>query len=325
MMLRLPLASRAEPVHEPMADLVDGLDAPAGIGTMGLRLIEPADTLAPCPPARQFRATILLEESWQPDVEAIAATLATRFPTIGRIEVPRSRPGEAAGVIAIDGARVSVHRIPGRVPAERFAPPLKILRRWDPEDAIRCHAGAIEITCGGDLPGLVCAEAYAAAVHFTVTAACQVARATAVLWREGWVVSEPGAFADGAEQILAGRMPLGTWVSFSPVVPRGLARGDATGMVTCGMRPFIGRELELSPRPGAARDARRCLSRIARMVLDRGVALEDGRQLIDPDGGFAVTVRERSFWLRRDLSTYVLVSDDSVADIRMLKAETEVA
>lgn len=325
MMLRLPLGSRAEPIQEPMAALVDGMALQASVETMGLRLIDSAEKLTPSSPACRFRATILLEESWQPDIEAIAATLTTRFPTIGRIDVPRSQPGEVAGVIAIDGARISVHRLPGRVPADRLAPPQNVLRSWDPEPAVRSHAGAIEITCGGALPGLEGAEAYAAAVHFVVTAACQVAPACAVLWREGCVASEPGAFADGAEGILSGRMPLDAWVSFAPVVPKGLARGETMGMVTCGMRPFIGRELELAPCPGGKLDARHRLSRIASMVLDRGIALEDGRRLADPDGEFAVTVRERSFWLRRELSSYVLVSEDTEADIRVLKAVTEVA
>ena len=272
---------------------------------------------------RQFTATILLEEPGEPDVEAIAATLAMRFPTIGRIgALPAA--GGADGAVTIDGARVTL-RLADRVPEEGFGPPLRLIRPWEPAPAIHRHAATLEVACGGELPGLEGAEAYAAAVHFVATAACQVAPAAAVFWREGWAISEPEAFASGAESILSGCMPLSSWVGFAAIVPRGHAPEEATGMVTYGLRPFIGREIELAPRPGGPRNAYRCVSRIARMALDRGVALEDGQHLADPGGAFAVTVRERNYWLRPDHSAYVLVADDSFVDAETLKPRNRVA
>jgi hypothetical protein len=118
-------------------------------------------------------------------------------------------------------------------------------------------------------------------------------------------------------------MPLGAWVSFSPVVPRGYPPEQATGMVTYGMRPFIGRELELAPRPGDARSAWRCVARIARLALDRGVRLADGQRLGEAEACPAMTVRERDQWLRRAEPVFVLVADDSIVDAATLQPRSE--
>lgn len=264
---------------------------------------------------RRFAAVILVDEDWTPDVEAVAVTTAVRFPEIGRIEAVPAAGRDSPAAVAIDGALVTVRRLPGRVPADWLAPPLKPVRHWDPELPVRRHVGAVEISCGGELPGLEGAEAYAAAVHFVAAAVCQVVRAGAVLWREGWVVSEPAVFAEAADAILAGRMPVGSWVGLATVPPKGFAPERAAGVVTYGLSQFIGRELEFAPMPGSTRAACRAVSRIARMALERRVVLVDGQHLTDPRGEFAVTVRERGSWLRHDVPAFVLVPAGSVLDV----------
>lgn len=327
MMMRHPDATRAE-ISPQAATALPEAGTQERHAPVGFRVVDASGRLVPpasdSPMSRQFTATILLNFDWELDVEAIAATTRMRFPTIGDIDAFPA-DGSEAGAVTIDGARVTLTRLPGRVPTDRLNPPLKPVRSWDCDSAVRRHVAAIEVTCGGELSGLEGAEAYAAAVHFVVAAACQVAPACAVLWREGCAITEPGVFADCAEDILHGRMPLAAWVSFAAVVPKGHAPEAATGMVTYGLRRFIGRELELAPRPGSTRDAYRCVSRIARMALDRGLKLEDGQHIADPEGAFAVTVRERTFWLRRNLSAYVLVAGDSVLDVETLRPRNAVA
>lgn len=329
MMMRLSSSWPAGSAPEPLSVTLGGGDDRPRREAVGFRLVQSSGRMGPGTSAsrmsRQFTAIILLDDDWELDIEAIAATAGLRFPTIGHVDARRAVAPDDPGAVTIDGAVVTLQKLPGRLAPERVMPPLRPIRSWNPDDAVRRHVAAVEISCGGDLPGLEGAEAYAAAVHFVATAACQVAPVSAVLWREGWVLSEPGTFAESAERILAGRMPLSAWVSFATIVPKGYAPEDATGMVTYGMRPFIGRELELAPRPGDPRDAWRCISRVARMALDRGLQLEDGQHLADPKGDFAVTVRERTFWLRRDMSAYVLVADDSVVDVETLKPRNEVA
>lgn len=263
--------------------------------------------------ARHFTATVLLDRPWEPDPAALADAIRARFPQIGRIEPGRAgAAGEAT--LDIEGAPVTLTAVPEPLQRERLVPPMKLIRNWQPGAAVRGHAAHIQIACGGTLPGLDGAEAYAAAVHFVAATVCATAPARAVFWAGAWTLNEPRAFADGARMILDGRMPLGAWIGFAAIVPRGYAPSDATGMVSYGMRPFIGRELELAPRPGDPQGAWRCITRVARAILDRGLPLRDGQRIADAGGSFALTVREQSAWLRHDLPAYVLVGEDSIVD-----------
>jgi hypothetical protein len=268
----------------------------------------------------QFTATVLLERAWAPDIGGIAAAVEERFPNIGRVEAV---PGRSA--VWIDGAEVALRPGQGRIAAKRLMPPMRPVRNWDPEPAIRGHVAYLDISCGGELPGLEGAEAYAAVVHFVAAAAVGLAPPAAVFWRQGWALSSPATFIGTANDILAGRMPLGAWVSFSTVVPKGYPPGQATGMVTYGMRPFIGRELELAPRPCDPRAAWRSLGRIARSALDQGVTLADGVRLGDAGGEWTLTVRERDHWLRRGEPAFVLVADDSMIDAETLQPRHQAA
>lgn len=262
----------------------------------------------------QFTATVLLERPWALDVGAVAAAVAERFPAIGRVEAAPGRSG-----LLIDGAEVAVRPAEGRIAAKRLVPPMRPVRVWDAEPAIRGHVGYVDISSGGKLLGLEGAEAFAAVVHFVAAAVTDIAPAAGVFWSQGWALSSPANFIGAANDILAGRMPLGAWVSFSTVLPKGYAPGEATGMVTYGMRPFIGRELELAPRPCDPRSAWRSVGRIARSALDRRIKLADGVRLGDAAGEWMITVRERDHWLRKGEPVFVLVADDSMIDAETLQ------
>lgn len=269
---------------------------------------------------RHFSAVVLLDSAWPIDIDAIAASVRARYGSIGHVDaIPGQSDTTVAGLIRIDGANVVVTATNARIDMHDLSPHLKVMRHWNPAEALARHTSSITISCGGGLPGLEGAEAYAAAVHFVAAAFVQIAPAVAVFWPKGYALTEPRAFLEAADTLLTGRIPVGAWISFAAVVPRGYDKKDALGMVTYGMRPFIGRELELAPRPGAARDAYKCLLSVARRLLDRGHDIADGHRLIGLDSSFDVTVRERNYWLRRDLSAYVLVADDAVVATETLR------
>ena len=270
----------------------------------------------------QFTATMLVERPWAPEPGEVAAAVERRFPAIGRVEAVRD-PGAQHAAIRIDGAELWLRSAAAPLPAERLAAPIRTHRAWDPEPAIRGHAAHLDISCGGELPGLEGSKAYAAVVHFVTAALVPLAPVTAIFWRAGWVILEPAFFAGAAGEMLAGRMPVGAWVSFAFILPRGHGPSEATGALTLGMKPFVGRELELAPRPGDARTAWNCIGRVARMALDRGVRLAEGARLGDADGGWALTVRERDQWMRPGEPAFVLVTDDSIVDAATLRPRTE--
>lgn len=271
--------------------------------------------------SRHFTATILLERPWDLNISAIAASLRSLFPEIGEVDsVPGQSDGDDAGVLVIEGATIVVQSVRHPYPIEDMTPPLRPLRAAGADDAAQRHRAHLVISAGGALPGLEGAEAYAAVVHFVAAASLTITPALAVFWKTGWALARAETFNNAAKMLLHGGMPVGTWLSFATVVPTGMRPEDGLGMVTYGMRSFIGRELELAPRPCDARVAFQMISAVCRQILNRGTQLQDGFRIHSTDEGGSLMVRERNFWLRRDLSAFVLVSDDSIVDSETLKA-----
>ncbi|MEM7213747.1 MAG: hypothetical protein AAF479_18010, partial [Pseudomonadota bacterium] len=208
------------------------------------------------------------------------------------------------------------------LPPEDLNPPMRPLRAQGADEAIGKHRAHVVISAGGALPGLEGAEAYAALVHFVATAALSISPSIAVFWKTGWALTRSETFSTSANMLLQGKMPVGTWVSFASVVPKGMRPEDGMGMVTYGMRAFIERELELAPRPCDARAAFQLTNGVCRRVLNRGERLSDGDKVTHEESGLTLTVRERMYWLRRDLSAFVLIAEDAVVDPETLTART---
>lgn len=271
--------------------------------------------------SRHFSAVLLLDWVSPFDIQALANAVQSHFPGIGCVDAVRGQSdGMASGLLRIDGGHVVATLTDHPFPVEQLSPRLQVLRSWKPERAIARQQGYLTLSCGGGLEGLEGAEAYAAAVHFVAAAATRMLPVTGVFWQRGFSLCDPIDFYDSCGALLRGRMPLGAWVSFASIVPKGYVPECATGMVTYGMRPFIGREIELAPRPCTPRVAHDCLSAVARKALDQGVRLVDGQRcVIGGDAGFAVTVKARTYWLRRDQSAFVLVADDSVVEADTLR------
>ena len=271
--------------------------------------------------SRHFTANVLLERPWDLNINAIASALRSLFPEIGEVDsIPGQSDGDDAGVLVIEGATIVVQSVRHPLPVESMTPPLRPLRAAGADDIAARHRAHLIVSAGGALPGLEGAEAYAAVVHFVTAAALTVSPALAVFWKTGWALARAETFSTAANMLLHGGMPVGTWISFATVVPTGMRPQDGLGMVTYGMRSFIGRELELAPRPCDARVAFQMISAVCRQILNRGTMLTDGSTIHSTDEGGTLTVRERNFWLRRDLSAFVLVSEDSIVDSETLKA-----
>ena len=271
--------------------------------------------------SRHFTANILLERPWDLNIDAIASALRSLFPEIGEVDsIPGQSDGDDAGVLIIEGATIIVQSVRRPFPLEDLTPPLRPLRAAGADDAAARHRAHLVISAGGALPGLEGAEAYAAVVHFVAAACLTITPALAVFWKSGYALARAETFTTAANMLLHGGMPVGTWISFATVVPTGMRPEDGMGMVTYGMRSFIGRELELAPRPCDARVAFQMISAVCRQILNRGTQLTDGSTIHSTEDGGTLRVRERDFWLRRDVSALVLVSHDSIVDSETLKA-----
>ncbi len=265
-------------------------------------------------------ATVLLEEPLPLDTQALAAAVSDRFPQIGHVEpvLNQSVDGTAA-LLRIDGAHVVVTLEEGRCTPADLKPELRTVRGWNCKDAVARHRARLTISCGGQPAGLEWAKAHAAAVHFVTAALLPDLPALAVLWNTGYVIAPVGEFGEASTALLAGHLPVPLWLSFATVVPKGFEADSALGIVTYGLRPFVGYELELAPRPCTASEALGSVAAIARKVLTGKTGLNDGDRLTDGETLHDFTVRERNFWLRRDLSARVLVTPDAVVEVESLR------
>ncbi len=263
-----------------------------------------------------FAATLLLAEPWALDCAAIAATLRTRFPQIGEIDVAALDDGaHNKGAVTIDSAMVTLEVSPTPLPASSLSPALSTLKTWDSDAVVRGHAAHMTVSCKGPLLGGVDgAKAYAAVCHFVAAAAALVAPVQAVFWGTGWALTEASAFIKTTSEILNGRMPITSWVSFATIVPKGYQADTASGMVTYGMRAFVGRELELAPRMDKPANAFRIVNGVSRKLLNSGDTLTDDLVLRMKTGPVTVSVAARDYWLRRNVPAYVLVTEDSLIE-----------
>lgn len=274
----------------------------------------------------QFSAVLLLPEFWPLDIEALSSALLKRFPEVGSVQAvhPRADRPDAA-VLIVDQATVTIEVTRAPLPAGEFAAPMSTLRAAGLDKAVEDHSAALVISASSTLEGLEGAEAYAVLIHLIAAAAASFIPCKAVYWPTGYCLSRVEDFMSRTQPLMMGRMPLLNWVSFATIVPRGYTPEQATGMVTFGLTPFVGRELELAPRPTTARDALQSLTQVAQQMLDQGIALSDGTRVADLDGVNDMIVRERDYWLRRNLSAFVIVAPDAIVDVSTLRPRAPAA
>lgn len=253
------------------------------------------------------------------DVDRIADLAQNRFPALSMIDSVPGQAGDASGIIQIERLQAVLQLVTHKVSDRLWKPPGDVMRSWNPDAALKGHRAHLNISCGGRLPGLDGAQEYAGAVHLIAAIACEVMGGTGILWQNSWGLHSPETFGAEANTLLDGKVPLSSWVSFAPFVPDGFEPHEAMGMMTYGLRHFLGRELELAPYPDDTEGAYQCLSSVARMVLESGLALRNGGRVEDSTGEISMAVRERTFHLRRDRSAFVLIPKNSVLDHETLK------
>jgi hypothetical protein len=98
-----------------------------------------------------------------------------------------------------------------------------------------------------------------------------------VYWASGQTVNEPGYFRQRADVFAKGTLPLDIWVQLLWLDGPRSPNGQRTfAVITTGLMPFVGREIEFQP---AARPPLEIGERVAGAVsylLDNGPVLADG-------------------------------------------------
>jgi hypothetical protein len=151
----------------------------------------------------------------------------------------------------------------------------------------------------------------AAAVTAAMAAVVASSEPLGMLWHPAKNGMRLDAFADQVAQAVMGQAPLDLWMRWffvKPEVPQ-----HRPGVITRGLFPFIGHEIEVRPSPAPSEDALRLAREFASMVIDRGARARTG-MIVSLSRDLSATVRVGESRTREGLPVFELSVNRPVED-----------
>jgi hypothetical protein len=233
----------------------------------------------------RFMAMLALERPAHVTAEQVIEQVGKRFPE-NRIPFSNAAPKGEGGadaplMLKVGDILVTAMFIDQPIPADSLAEPIAVNKVW-PEAAAQLGAHKAHIIVGtlDEAEGHGPCVDHAAVVTVVTAAIASMTPAIGVYWSNGRTVTETSRFVRAAERLIAGRPPAEIWVQLlwldGPMTP---ARERTLAVVTTGLAPFVGREVEFMPAPlPPAVIADRTLGTLT-YLLTRGPVLKDGDSL----------------------------------------------
>jgi hypothetical protein len=214
-------------------------------------------------------AFILLDEPTMLDTSRIRDSLAARHPGVP-LSIPDSDPASAI-VLNCAGSVVVVMNIAARLPDGWQQVANRAAMHW-PEAEATCarHQAHLIVSVMGESENRVKISQVITAVVGALVATHP--SCSAVLWN--WVASSSQTFAELSRSAFAPYpdLPSGLWVSMHPFRDS----VSRVGVVTIGLKDFIGRELELDGPATQFELVLTTASGLVAYLLQDGVTMRDG-------------------------------------------------
>lgn len=120
----------------------------------------------------------------------------------------------------------------------------------------------------------------AAAVTTAAAALASELEPLAIAWHAASVALRPEGLRTAREELMRDRAPLDLWTRYyrTDALP-----GENPGIITSGLLPFVGHEIEVASSTVDIRIAQNFARRVARDLLDRGLELAEGAVLKTDD------------------------------------------
>ena len=192
--------------------------------------------------------------------------------------IENTASGKTACAITIAGRLYTVIAMSHAVPPGDLAVAVQAAYGWTQAgDAVR-RSCAHYIVASLSAPGGHAEAVQQSADLTTITATLlDLVPATFVYWGSGDALVEPSAFRAAAEaMVMQNRPPVLNWVQFRLLPGRGAGAPGMIGMLTTGLRPFVGREIEMDPMPATPVEVARLTVRLAEHLIREGPIFADG-------------------------------------------------
>ncbi|MEM6973117.1 MAG: hypothetical protein AAF577_09955 [Pseudomonadota bacterium] len=143
----------------------------------------------------------------------------------------------------------------------------------------------------------------AAAVTAAASAVAAATNPLAVMWYPAKNALPVEAFEEQVSEVVSGRAPLAMWLRYLHIRPG--EEGLNEGIVTKGLAPFCGHEIEVLPSTLSRQEARATAFEFARLVVDRGTEPRTG-MLLTPSRHHTAIVRVGESQIHRGHQVYEL-------------------
>ena len=235
------------------------------------------------PPNTQFLAFIVLDRATVLDPKRIVESVRNKtVKDKSTVEIMGEVKTGHPLMLDINGALYTVMQVDRPLPPDAYEMALRLNRSWS-------QAGEVVAQCKAHLivaPVLPTNGVHSAALQAAVdltrlcAALVEIEGARAVVWTTGDVLVEAPRFGLAANELVQKRIPLMSWINLIPVLGPKTEKGEQTfAVLTSGLQPFIGREVEFPPSTMKSEEITKRVLGFAHLLILRGPFVKDGETI----------------------------------------------
>lgn len=229
----------------------------------------------------RFLAFLALDELVAVSAEQLADAMKAQFPAIPMSIQPVERHAGALGqsfMLSVDETVLTVMFIDERLPRDAYETALQLDRLWpQATQAMQGHRTHIIAATLAEPKNHGEAIDAAAALTLTVAVLADLARAKAVIWSNAETIIEPDRFISAAAGLQDKQIPVDVWTGLRWLDGPPTENGARTlAVLTSGLLPFIGREIEFEPAPMSPYEIGQRVIGLSGYLIRSGPVIGDG-------------------------------------------------
>jgi hypothetical protein len=209
--------------------------------------------------------------------------------------VGKGAPGDPL-MILINRIPYTVMQVDRPLPRDAYESALRSVHDWPQAEQVIASCKAHLVVA--PLPPIGGSHQLALQQAVDLTRLCaalsEPPESSAILWTSADIIVQPPRFRLAVNELIQKRIPVMSWIGLTPVLGPKTLKGEQTfGLLTTGLQPFVGREIEFEPAVIQPEEIAKRVLGFAYMLIVRGVFVKDG-ETIGLSASDFVIVRERA-------------------------------